>query len=95
MATDKKFTIGLLSIVIILVIGIMFITILDVFASETIAYATFLPINNSGRDHGIYPVPTLHPTPHPYPSPTPPPAPVLNQYLPTILNDFLSNLLGR
>ena len=95
MATDKKFTIGLLSIVIILVIGIMFITILDVFASETIGNATFLPVNFDSKDHGIYPVPTIIPTAHPYPSPTPPPVPVLYQYLPTILKDFLGNPLNR
>jgi len=102
MTINKKFTIGLLMIVIVMIFGVILLSVLDVYiADASINMSVFPILINSEVEDRPYPLPTDHPTPHPYPSPTlppspsPSPSPILNQYLPILFDSILENFFEK
>ena len=96
MDTNKKFTIGLFLIVIVMVFGIVLLSAFDAdIVNAQFHWRLFPIILKSDVEDRPYPLPTYPPTPHPYPSPTPTQIPILNQYIPILFNSILGNLIGK
>ena len=96
METNNKFTIGLLLIVIVMLVGIVMLSVFEVKGADSAIHKRLFPIiNNSDVEERPYPLPTYPPTPHPYPSPTPTQIPILYQYLPILFDNILGNLFDK
>ena len=97
MEINRKFSIGLILIVSCIALGIVLLSVFDVYFAEAGLFnQSYLPINYHGDigDSG-YPLPTPPPTPHPYPSPTPTEKPILYQYIPILFDNIFDKFLDK